>query len=198
MLRCHASDYGPGGILTSTGLGMVVEDGEQKLQANDQIYLVELARRADFANGSQLHPDYSDGRRHGDCLRQRNFVCTDPWRACGLQVDQAGHLANWMISGRMVPGMGGIMDLVPCAKCVIVAMQRTANDKPKIVRQCDLSFTSICPADLLMTELSVIVFPKGPATLQETGPRITVAEVVGSTVAELVTPDHVSEMQVYG
>ena len=113
----------------------------------------------------------------------------------GLQVDQAGHLANWMIPGRMVPGMGGAMDLVTGAKRVIVAMQHTAKGKPKIVGQCDLPLTSIRPVDLLVTELAVIAFPNGRATLQETGPGVTVAEVLGSTAAALVVPERVSEMQ---
>ena len=116
----------------------------------------------------------------------------------GLQVDQAGHLANWMIPGRMVPGMGGAMDLVTGAKRVIVAMQHTAKGKPKIVRLCDLPLTSIRPVDLLVTELAVIAFPNGRATLQQTGPGVTVAEVLGLTAAELVVPEHVSEMRFDG
>jgi len=93
----------------------------------------------------------------------------------GLQVDQAGHLANWMIPGRMVPGMGGAMDLVTGAKRVVVAMQHTAKGKPKIVCLCDLPLTSIRPVDLLVTEVAVIAFPDGRATLMQTGPGVTVA-----------------------
>src|ERR1700754_4385981 len=88
----------------------------------------------------------------------------------GLQVDQAGHLANWMIPGRMVPGMGGAMDLVSGSKHVIVAMQHTAKGRSKIVKACDLPLTSIRPVDLVVTELAVIAFPGGEATLVETGP----------------------------
>jgi acetate CoA/acetoacetate CoA-transferase beta subunit len=112
----------------------------------------------------------------------------------GLQVDQAGLLANWMIPGRMVPGMGGAMDLVCGAKRVIVAMQHSARGKSKIVRKCDLPLTSIRPVDLVVTELAVIAFPDGVATLRETAPGVTVEQVIATTDAELVVPRDVSEM----
>jgi acetate CoA/acetoacetate CoA-transferase beta subunit len=112
----------------------------------------------------------------------------------GLQVDQAGRLANWMIPGRMVPGMGGAMDLVCGAKRVIVAMQHSARGKSKIVRVCDLPLTSIRPVDLVVTELAVIAFPEGVATLRETAPGVTVEQVIAATDAELVVPPDVSEM----
>jgi acetate CoA/acetoacetate CoA-transferase beta subunit len=112
----------------------------------------------------------------------------------GLQVDQAGRLANWMIPGKMVPGMGGAMDLVSGAKRVIVAMQHTAKGAPKIVKKCTLPITSIRPVDLVVTELAVIAFPNGRATLIETGPGITAADVSAATEAELVIGNAVPEM----
>jgi acetate CoA/acetoacetate CoA-transferase beta subunit len=112
----------------------------------------------------------------------------------GLQVDQAGRLANWMIPGRMVPGMGGAMDLVCGAKRVIIAMQHSARGKSKIVRGCDLPLTSIRPVDLVVTELAVIAFPHGVATLRETAPGVTVAQVIAATDATLVVPPDVTQM----
>jgi len=113
----------------------------------------------------------------------------------GLQVDAAGHLANWTIPGKMVPGMGGAMDLVSGARRVIVAMQHSAKGKSKIVAKCNLPLTSSRPVDLVVTDMAVIGFPSGRATLLETAPRTSVAEVIAVTEAELVIPDHIPTMQ---
>jgi acetate CoA/acetoacetate CoA-transferase beta subunit len=104
----------------------------------------------------------------------------------GLQVDQHGRLANWMVPGKMVPGMGGAMDLVSGAKRVIVAMQHTAKGRPKIVRECSLPLTSDRPVDLVVTELAVIGFPDGRATLLETTDGVSVGDVFAATEAELI------------
>lgn len=114
----------------------------------------------------------------------------------GLQVDQHGLLANWMIPGKMVPGMGGAMDLVTGAKRVFVAMQHSAKGKSKIVRSLTLPLTSVRPVDLVVTDLAVISFPEGRATLLETGPGVSVDQVLAATEAELVVPANVPQMAI--
>ena len=114
----------------------------------------------------------------------------------GLQVDQQGQLANWTIPGKMVPGMGGAMDLVTGAKRVIVAMQQTAKGKSKILKRCTLPLTSARKIDLVVTELCAISFADGRATLIETAPDVSIEQVLAATEAELVIPSTVPQMKI--
>jgi acetate CoA/acetoacetate CoA-transferase beta subunit len=111
----------------------------------------------------------------------------------GLEVDQAGQLANWTIPGKMVPGMGGAMDLVSGAKRVVIAMQHTSRGKSKLVPNCALPITSLRRIDLLVTELAVIRFGDR-AQLLETAPGVSVADVLAATDAELDVSGSIPEM----
>lgn len=108
----------------------------------------------------------------------------------GLQVDERRRLANWMVPGKMVPGMGGAMDLVSGAKRVIVAMNHTA----KIVRACTLPLTSVRPVSLVVTELAVLEpCPEG-LRLLERAPGLSVEAIVAQTEAHLLIDREVPEM----
>lgn len=114
----------------------------------------------------------------------------------GLQVDERGLLANWMVPGKLVPGMGGAMDLVSGARRVVVAMQHTARGEPKLVARCTLPLTATRRVDLVVTELAVIAPTDGGLVLKERAPGVRVAEILAATPARLVVPPHVPEMAV--
>jgi len=101
-----------------------------------------------------------------------------------------------MVPGKMVPGMGGAMNLVTGARRVIVAMTHTAKGENKIVKQCILPLTSLRRVDLIVTELAVITPVEKGLVLKEVAPGVTVEQVLQATDAELIVPDDVRTMQV--
>jgi acetate CoA/acetoacetate CoA-transferase beta subunit len=114
----------------------------------------------------------------------------------GLQIDEQGVLANWMIPGKMVPGMGGGMDLATGAKKVIVSMTHAGKGGSKIVKKCTLPITSARRADLIVTELAVIEPTDQGLVLKERGPGVTVEQIIAATEAKLIVPANVPEMAI--
>lgn len=107
-----------------------------------------------------------------------------------MEVDVCGNLANWKIPGKMVPGMGGAMDLVVGAKQVIVAMVHTQKGKPKILSNCTLPLTAKAQVDVIVTEMALIRVTKDGLVLEELGPEATVDDVINATEAKLIiSPD---------
>jgi len=104
----------------------------------------------------------------------------------GLQVDALGRLANWMVPGKLIPGMGGAMDLVSGARRVVVAMFHTAKGVPKIVPRLELPLTSTRRVDLIVTEMAVIEPTDAGLVLREIAPGVDVEAVVQATAAPLI------------
>ena len=112
-----------------------------------------------------------------------------------LEVDEKGNLANWIVPGKMVPGMGGAMDLVVGAKKVIIAMTHTQKGQPKILKQCHLPYTALGVVDKIITEMGVLeVTPEG-LVLTELHPDFTKEQVQQATEAKVIISPNLKPMQ---
>ena len=113
-----------------------------------------------------------------------------------LQVDETGNLANWIIPGKMAPGMGGAMDLVVGAKRVILTMEHTQKGAPKILKECTLPLTAAGQVNMIITEMGVMdITPEG-IVLKELHPEFTVEQVQAATEAKLIIAPDLKPMDI--
>lgn len=113
-----------------------------------------------------------------------------------LQVDEKGNLANWMIPGKMVPGMGGAMDLVVGAKKVVIAMEHTAKGAHKILKECTLPLTAVGQVDIIITEMGLMEITDKGIVLREINAEFTVDDVRAATGADLIIPDNLIKVEI--
>lgn len=111
-----------------------------------------------------------------------------------LQVDEKGNLANWIIPGKMAPGMGGAMDLVVGAKRVILAMEHTQKGSPKILKKCNLPLTAAGQVNMIITEMGVMEITLEGIVLTEIHPEFTVEQVQAATEATLIISPNLKSM----
>jgi 3-oxoacid CoA-transferase B subunit len=112
-----------------------------------------------------------------------------------LQVDQEGSIANWIIPGKMVPGMGGAMDLLVGAKKVIVAMQHTSGDQIKILKKCSLPYTAVKEVNMIVTELGVMEVTQEGLLLREVAPGVTIEQIQAVTEPKLIISPTLKTME---
>ena len=160
------------------GLGPSPEDGEED---------------KDVVNAGGQHVTYNEGAAFFDSATSFAIIRgghLDATVLGALQVDQQGNLANWMIPGKLVPGMGGAMDLTVGAREVIIATTHTTKKgKPKIYKECSLPLTAKGEVDLIVTELAVIEVTDKGLVLKEIAEGVEVEEVKEKTDADLIVSD---------
>lgn len=166
------------------GLGNAPEDGKED---------------KDIVNAGAQHVTIKEGAAFFDSATSFGIIRgghVDATVLGALEVDEKGNLANYMIPGKMVPGMGGAMDLVSGAKKVIIAMLHTAKGESKILKECRLPLTAVGKVSLIVTDMAVMEVTKEGLLLKEIAPGLTVEEVINATEAELIIPDDLREIAI--
>lgn len=190
-LPTKIANYIPEGIQVSfqsengmTGMGKLSEDEKE----NEDIINAGGGYVGVLDNGAFFDTSFSFGLIRGGHV--------DLTVLGALEVDKMGNLASWIIPGKLVPGMGGAMDLVTGAKKVIIAMLHTAKGKPKILDECTLPLTAKGVIDLIVTELGVMEVTDEGIVLKEINKDTTIEEIRSLTACELIIDDDLQVMEV--
>lgn len=166
-----------------TGLGTNCEPGEEDL---------------DVINAGGVYVNVVPGAVFFDSAKSFGLIRgghVDVTVLGAMQVDEKGNMANWCIPGKMMPGMGGAMDLVVGARKVIIAMTHTSKGNPKIVKECTLPLTAINCVDQIITEMCVIDVTAEGLVLSEINPEYSVDDVKNATEAELIVSENLKYME---
>lgn len=185
------SNYLPEGveIVLHAENGMVNAGGKPSAEDADPFHCVDAggAPASIKAGGSFIGSSMSFS-----LIRGGHIDCTI---LGALEVDQYGNLANWIIPGKKVPGMGGAMDLVVGAKKVIVAMEHTAKGNHKILEKCTLPLTAEKCVDMIITEMGVMRVTDEGLVLEEYNPEFTLEQIQEATGCKLIIPENIKVNQ---
>lgn len=165
------------------GIGPAVEEGKEDL---------------DLSNAGSIYATLRPGASFCDSATAFALIRgghIDAVILGAMEVDEKGDIANWKVPGKKVAGMGGAMDLVSGAKRVIVTMQHTQHGVSKILKNCTLPLTARGKVDMIITEMAVLKVTGKGLVLLETGPDVTVDDVVAATDADLIIPDNVGHFE---
>ncbi|CAH0537119.1 3-oxoacid CoA-transferase subunit B [Vibrio marisflavi] len=166
----------------------VLFHAENGLMGIDSLASLELAD-PDLINAGAQHISAVQGASYFDSADSFAIIRgghVDVSVLGALEVDEHGNLASWIIPGKMVPGMGGAMDLVVGAKKVIVAMEHTNKGKPKLLKQCTLPLTAVNQVNLIVTELGVFEVTPSGLLMKEIAEGISIDEVQDKTEASIL------------
>jgi acetate CoA/acetoacetate CoA-transferase beta subunit len=164
------------------GMGAAAEPGKENV---------------DIVNAGAKYVTINPGAMFFDSVTSFGFIRgghVDATVLGAMQVDADANIANWILPGKMVPGMGGAMDLVVGAKKVIVGMIHTQKGTPKILKKCTLPLTAVGVVSEIVTEMAVMEYRPEGLTLTEIHPDHTVEEVIKATEADLIISPHLKSM----
>lgn len=184
-------DYLPAGVrITLQSENGIVGEGPKPAAGDESSYIVDAGGQpaSVMIGGSFIDSAVSFGIIRGGHV--------DVSVLGALEVDEEGNLSNWIIPGKMVPGMGGAMDLVVGAKKVIIAMMHTNKGAHKILKKCTLPFTAVKEVNMIVTEMGVMVVTNKGLELVEYNPEFTLEQVQEATGANLIVSPDLKKMAV--